>query len=72
MLEFWPSVSCCSILWVLQDVTALILKTKFIFFFSSPFYSRASNLGKFHANCSGKILTSSSVLDQRVKAGELR
>ena len=24
ILEFWPSVSCWSILWVLQDVTALI------------------------------------------------
>ena len=27
ILEFWPSVSCWSVLWVLQDVTALITCT---------------------------------------------
>ena len=27
ILEFWPSVSCWSILWVLQDVTALICQS---------------------------------------------
>ena len=29
ILELWPSVSCWSILWVLQDVTALISYTQF-------------------------------------------
>ena len=43
------------------------LKTQVHFRFSPRPYSGASNLGKIYANFSGEIVTSSSILDHRVR-----